>query len=610
MSAGALILSSLLVQQANAGSGAPTVSINQPANGAAIEAGCVDVLGTFTAKKLKQITVGSAQVQFPTPAVIKGNTFEARNVFLEPGTNTIAAVIEDMAGNAYTNSLTIVVPDDTNTARSFPVEVRVAPGGGFLPLLVTFTVQAHVPGNIQRVLYDFDGDGIFDQTNTDLQSVTHTYNSSGEFFPLITIQTGVGQFSCLSGQSPMAAMFAAAFGARDALSSVNVQQPPVLLSTIKITDPVDIKWTATSNLYVLSGSNATITEFSPDGNSIRCLTNIGSKPSGLDVDGRGNVYVAMTGDNQVWRYKPIPDSFVADTNFGNSGKIGVFDGDAGSAIGQFKKPFDVAVSRDGQVILVSDSGNNRIQRFDKDGRFLDSFGTKGHGDGQLNTPKGLCHDEIGVYSFIVDSANDRIVLANDNMPMGASGTNGVALGQFSGAIHLSASKRALYVADTGNSRVQVFSHVGMHSPTPFNPRVALSGELGLNHPKSVAAVDDFLEEKLYIADTGNNRVLLVKLPSDNPEAVWKDFIARLKAGDVNGAVSSFSLESKDKYRDAFQASSKNELRSDAKGMENIKPATIESDHAQYYFENIVDGKTITFPVEFDKEFGQWKIVEF
>jgi hypothetical protein len=24
----------------------------------------------------------------------------------------------------------------------------------------------------------------------------------------------------------------------------------------------------------------------------------------------------------------------------------------------------------------------------------------------------------------------------------------------------------------------------------------------------------------------------------------------------------------------------------------------------------VEGKTITFPVEFDKEFGQWKIVEF
>src|SRR5207247_5075800 len=58
---------------------------------------------------------------------------------------------------------------------------------------------------------------------------------------------------------------------------------------------------------------------------------------------------------------------------------------------------------------------------------------------------------------------------------------------------------------------------GHHSPTPLQPRVALSGELGLNHPKSVAAVDDLLEERFYIADTGNNRVILIKLPSDNPE---------------------------------------------------------------------------------------------
>jgi len=191
--------------------------------------------------------------------------------------------------------------------------------------------------------------------------------------------------------------------------------------------------------------------------------------------------------------------------------------------------------------------------------------------------------------------------------------NRSGLGQFNGATHLSANKRALYVADTGNNRVQVFSHVEggeMHSPVPFSPRVALSGELGLNHPKSVAAVDDFLEEKLYIADTGNNRVILVKLPSDNPETVWKHMIARLKAGDVQGAMSDFSMESKDKYQEAYQSLSKDELLSTIKDMENIKPATIEGDHAQYYFESVVEGHTLTFPVEFDKEFGQWKIVEY
>jgi len=592
----------------------PTASITEPANGASINAMWVDVHGTFKAKNLKQITIGNASANMGIPASLNANAFEARNIFLMQGTNTIIALAEDIAGNMSTNSIIIMGPTDTNTAQTFPVQIQTSTSGGFAPLPVVFTVQAQVPGRIQKVIYDFDGDNIPDQTNSDLQPVTHIYKTSGEHFPVVTVQTSVGQFSSLSG---MFGMLAAAFGGGNGyeVARVNVQAPPVLLSTIKVTDPVDIKWTSTSNLYVLSGSTATITEFDASGKVIRSLSKIGSNPSGLDVDAAGNVYVAMTGDNQVWEFKPFESTFMIETNFANHGEIGMFDGDAGSAPGWLKKPFDVRVSQNGQSITVSDSGNNRIQRFAHNGRFVSEFGTKGDGPGQLNGPKGLACDEIGIYLFIVDAANGRIILAlaDDSMPIGTSGTNGVALGQFSGANHLSANKRALYVADTGNNRVQVFSHVQggeMHSPVPFNPRIALSGELGLDHPKSVAAVDDFLEEKLYVADTGNNRVILVSLPTDNPEAVWKHMIARLKAGDIPGAISDFSMESKEKYQQAYQALSKDDLLSTIKGMEKIKPATIEGDHAQYYFESLVNGQTITFPVEFGKEFGQWKIMEY
>jgi hypothetical protein len=145
---------------------------------------------------------------------------------------------------------------------------------------------------------------------------------------------------------------------------------------------------------------------------------------------------------------------------------------------------------------------------------------------------------------------------------------------------------------------------------PLNPRVALSSELGLNHPKAVAAVDDLMEETLYIADTGNNRVILVNLPLDNPEGVWNDLMACLTAGDVSGALSHFSIASKDKYQPAFLAMSKEELASTVKDMKGIKPVYIENGRAQYYFESVVQGQTITFPVEFDKEFGQWKVMEY
>lgn len=468
----------------------PTISIKEPVNYAAIDAMWVDMRGTFTAKNLKQITVGS--IQMAIPASISGNTFEARNVFLVSGTNTIIAVAEDMAGNTGTNTITIMGPTDTNTAQTFPVQIQTSNSSGFMPLSVTFTVQSHVPGKIQKVIYDFDNDNVSDQTSFDLQPVTHIYKTSGEYFPVVTIQTTVGRFSSPSG---MIAMLASAYGG-PAPQSVNVQMLPVLMSTIKVADPVDIKWTAASNLYILSGSTATITEFDAKGKIIRSLKGVGSNPSGLGVDEGGNVYVAMTSSNQVLKFKPTSNSFETDVGVGVGVVIGNKDG----------------------------SNNNR-----------------GH-----------------------------------------------------------------YVADAENNRIQVFP------PADHGERLrlSLSGELGLSHPKSVAAVADFLEEKIYIADTGNNRVILVKLPSDNPEATWKHMIFRLKAGDVPGAITDFSIASKDKYQEAYQSLSKDELRSIIKGMENIKPATIESDQAQYYFESIVEGHTVTFPVGFNKEFGQWKIMEY
>jgi hypothetical protein len=585
----------------------PTVLITDPANNAPLGTVCVDVHGTFTAKNLKQITVNQM------PATIRGNTFEALNVmFMEPGTNTITAEAEDMAGNVSSNSIAVKGLAEFNEAGGamFPVQVQVTPPGGVAPQQVTFKVQAHVPGKIQKVFYDFDGDHVPDLTNTDLQPVTHKYNTAGQYFFTVTVQTDVGRFSNPAG---MLAMMTRE-GSRDSVTwYVNVQAPPVLLSTIKITDPVDVKWTATSNLYVLSGSTATITEFDINGKIVRSKTGVGSHPSGLDVDGAGNVYVVVTDSNQVWKFKPTTNSFEADTSFGNGGFIGNKDGSAGSGSNQLNAPFDVMVLGDGHTIMVSDSGNQRLQHFGLNGALAASSSVEGGLQGQLKDPKGLARGE---YLFVADPGNNRIVLTDTEFSFGrdeTSGTNGAALGQFNGPLHLATGERALYVADTGNNRIQVFEHVegsGGVSPVPFTPRLTLSGELGLNHPKAVAAVGDLLEEKFYIADTGNNRVILVKLPLDNPEAVWNDFTARLKAGDVEGAISNFYSNSKDKYREAYLTLSKDELQSTAKDIKNIQPVYIKSMQAQYYFESVVQGQKLLFPIEFIKEWGHWKIVEF
>ena len=574
----------------------PTISITSPANNVSLNTSRVNVTGSCTESSLKQITVNGV------PAFINGSTYEALNVPLVTGANTITATATDFAGNTATATITI-----TGSATLVdPVQLSATPAAGFAPLPVTLQTAASVPGTIQQMLYDFNGDNLADQTATDLNSITHTYSSAGQYFPVVTVQTTAGRFSSIGG-----------WNAADAgRLKINVQTPPVSLSVIAITDPVDVKCDASGNLYVLSRSTATITEYNSSGSSIRSLATIGSAPRGLDVDGSGNVYVALTGDNQVAKFNPTTTSFQLATTFGSSGVIGKADKSSGSGNGEFNAPFDVAVSPDGTQIAVSDSGNNRIQLFSTtDGTFASTFGQPGSGDGQFNTPKGLAYDSVG-YLYIVDSGNNRISLALSGMVIGTSGTSGTALGQFQGGINLGVGSRGIYVADTGNNRVQIFDPLATGdgvSPTPFTVRGSISTEMSLNQPNAVAATADFLEEKIYIADTGNNRIILCKVSGDNLNAiqtVWQNMKTHVASGDINGALSYFSIASVDEYRQTFLAVGTPNTISAINQIGTLTPDSIDSDSAEFYFTSTIGGQIITFPVEFENENGVWKIVEF
>jgi hypothetical protein len=392
----------------------------------------------------------------------------------------------------------------------------------------------------------------------------------------------------------------------------NKPDSAVLVMTVSIPNPIDVKWTATSNLYVLSGDTATITEFDGNGRIIRSVKGVGNAPSGFDVDNAGKIYVAMAGDNQVLKFNQTEDSFVVDAQFCKQGFIGNADKSPGNKATALNRPLDVAVTTDGREISIADSGNNRVQHFSKDGLFIDSFGNAMGKIGSLNGPQGLTYDFWNTLA-VADSGNNRLIVASDLGVQKASGGAGANLGQFQAPWHLCAGKRGLYVADTGNNRVQVFAPISSHelsSNDALRPRLAISKDLKLNHPQSVAAVADLLEEKIYIADTGNNRVILVKLALDNPEAVWKSMKEYLAKGDIPGAISCFSIASRDEYMTTFSSMSKAKLLADAKNIGNLKPVSIENDKAQYYFEGTVNGMKVTFPIAFVKENEKWKILEY
>jgi DNA-binding beta-propeller fold protein YncE len=58
-------------------------------------------------------------------------------------------------------------------------------------------------------------------------------------------------------------------------------------------------------------------------------------------------------------------------------------------------------------VYVTDTGNHRVEKFDKEGNFITQWGGFGNGKGQFNFPYGVAVDVKGSV-FVVDSGNTRV----------------------------------------------------------------------------------------------------------------------------------------------------------------------------------------------------------
>ena len=122
--------------------------------------------------------------------------------------------------------------------------------------------------------------------------------------------------------------------------------------------------------------------------------------------------------------------------------------------GFLNQPLDVAVDRD-RYIYVADTGNNRVQKFDIDGRLMKIIDKTEDGLGQLSKPAAIAVDDSFVY--VSDSGNDRLVVfTKEGKYVLAFGVRGAGPGEFKSPGGISLGKKGkLYIADTGNQRIQV-----------------------------------------------------------------------------------------------------------------------------------------------------------
>jgi len=249
------------------------------------------------------------------------------------------------------------------------------------------------------------------------------------------------------------------------------------------------------------------------------------EPSAVAVDSAGNVYIAETADGRIRENSTIKGKVDINTIVGN-GTLG-FAGDGGAATAaQLNHPTGVAVDGSGNV-YIADSINLRIRVAQAGGSIKTFAGNGGFsysGDGgtatsaQMNSPYAVAADSSGNY-YIADSGNNvvRKVSASGvittfagNGTAGYAGDGGAATGaQLSGPQGVALDSAGnLYIADTGNSRVREVS--GGNIAT-----VAGSGTPGYAGDGSAATSAQLYspvglafdaQGNLYIADTDNSAV--------------------------------------------------------------------------------------------------------
>jgi DNA-binding beta-propeller fold protein YncE len=242
------------------------------------------------------------------------------------------------------------------------------------------------------------------------------------------------------------------------------------------------------NVYVADTDNNRIQVFDSSGNFLRTWGDGGTgdgefdAPRDITADSQDNVYVIDSGNNRI-------------QVFDSSGNFLRKWGSGGSGDGQFNSPRGVATDSQDNVYVV-DQINLRIQVFDSSGNFLRKWSELGLGlpsDVAISSP-----DTVFVSLF---SAN--AIVASDSFGEDPTLIGGVGLLDRPRGIAADSTEDAkpLYVVDSGNGRVLVFGFDDTASIYTFG--IPGTGDGELDDPDGIA-VDS--EHRIYVADTGNHRI--------------------------------------------------------------------------------------------------------
>jgi len=166
------------------------------------------------------------------------------------------------------------------------------------------------------------------------------------------------------------------------------------------------------NIWVVDQMANMVMEFGPDGREVMLLgrkaesENVPPRgaappaaPAGGPAGGRGGAAPQAAGGG---RGGGAPQAEAEGGGRGRGGPPG-----AGGQQDVFNRVTDVAWDAAGNIYVADGLGNSRIAKFDKNGKFIRSWGQTGTANGQFRQPRSIAIDAQGLV-YVADAGNRRI----------------------------------------------------------------------------------------------------------------------------------------------------------------------------------------------------------
>ena len=207
-----------------------------------------------------------------------------------------------------------------------------------------------------------------------------------------------------------------------------------------------------------------------------------NSPGCIVSDKKGNLYICDELNHRVQK-------------FNKDGKYILSFGGFGSMEGRFRTPAGISIDRD-ENILISDWQNHRVQKLSSDGIFISSFGKHGSKDGELNRPSGIAVDKNG-FIYVSDLGNKRIQKFNRDWKFIKSFGADILKEPF--AIHIT-GREEIVVGELSGDRIVLFGQDGN--------LIKSVGSEGTGDGEFLwaSSIANDSNENIYITDFWNSRI--------------------------------------------------------------------------------------------------------